>query len=323
MIDIPHILNMCNIPYQEYSKFYKIRCLNLSAHGNGDQDPSLCIYKDSYIGYCYTCRYSIHIEQIYKKFTGKNIGKKERYYYQKSPEIKKKEIGEVIMRGEIDSIFNNDIAYEYCKEKGLTKEFIKFFNVKYAKKVHFLDKDGNIHLNRLSKPIILYNRLAFPIVENNKIVGMELRDVTGNSKLKVFYPRDSCTSTLFGIDNLDITKPLHLVEGIKSLWKLWTIEKNSTTCFGVAINSEQRKLLYKFPEIIIWPDNDKAGNKFINYLEKFYDKPIYVCWRNNLDKSDPNDYSIDEIKKMNQNKVLLNKMDLEESGLFDKPQYKF
>lgn len=328
-MDIESILNICGLSYITHSDFYRIRCLNLNYHEKGDEHPSLCIYKDSQIGYCYTCGYTIHINKLYYLITGNKLNDNAEYnkyqynqtlkYKNKIEPAKVRKLDEVIIESDLQSVYNNDIAYRYCISKGLNKDFIKFFKIKVLQK-------GRVYVKgKEDKPIFVYNRLVFPVVENKKVVSVELRDYTESQSKKVLYPRGSYVSTLFGIDNLDYNQPLHLTEGIKSLWKIWqTISHNSTSCFGIKINPIQAKLLNKFPEIILWSDNDKAGEQFITNLDECLDddKKIWICNRNGIfDDSDPNDYSTEEIKTIYQNKLILAEYDINKVDFFKKPDY--
>lgn len=311
-IDISNILQLCNIDYKEHNKYYRIHCFS----GNHpDNDPSMFLYKDSGVAFCFSCGFKIYINQIYKKFLGKELDlEKYRLDWKKPKKIKERAVNDIIIRGDLISIYSNEVAHQYAQRKGLHKDFIENFNVKVLKM-------GSITVGS-NKPMNVYNRLYFPVVENKTMVSIELRDYTESSSKKVLYPPDTNVSTLFGIDQLDYTKPLFLVEGIKSLWKLWLLERNSTSCFGIEINERQKDMLLKFPEIILLPDNDNGGNRFISNLSKFYyHKPIYIS-RPIPCGFDPNDITIDELKYiLYEKRQELEKWRLEQNGFFIQSSY--
>jgi DNA primase len=308
--NIAEILKQCGIDYKEKSNYFIFQCLNPT---HDDHDPSMRLYASSGIAHCFSCGYNLHINQIYKKFLGKDLDlNKYKYDYNKvkTKKVKEKVIGKIIVQGEILSIYNNDQAYQYAKLKGLSKEFVEFFNVKSIKM-------GTMQVEGY-KEIKLYNRLLFPIEENHKIVSIEARDYTGRSSKKLLYPEGSSVSSLYGIDYLDFSKPLNLVEGIKSLWKVWSIDHNSTSKFNNLLRDKQRELLVKFPEITLLPDNDEAGTKLLNDLAdlmKEHNKPLYIAMPEKHGY-DPNDLTIDEIKKILDKKKLVNEWDLEQTGCF-------
>lgn len=313
-IDIADILRVCGIEYKEKGKFFIISCLN-PAHI--DENPSMRLYADSGIAHCFSCGYNIHISQIYKKYIGKDLDLR-KYMYDfhkvKTKKVKEKIVGDIKITGELQSIFNNNLAYQYAIRKGLSKEFIEFFNVK-AIKVGTMQIDG-------FKEIKLFNRLIFPIKENNKLISIEARDYTEKSAKKIIYPDGSSVSTLFGIDHLDYNKPLIVVEGIKSLWKLWTIDHNSTSNFNNLVKERQKELYLKFPEITLFIDHDEAGEKLVDQFNEFYDKPLYIV-RPEKYGDDPNDLTIDEQKRLLDKRQLLEDWDMNQYNCFKGLDYRW
>lgn len=126
----------------------------------------------------------------------------------------------------------------------------------------------------------LYNKLAFPIYENNICVGVALRDVTGIFKPKwMFQPKGLKVSNI--LYNFDVAKKeieendldeIILVEGILDVMAFENIGiKNVVAIFGSSISEEQYKKILKLGvNVTLCFDNDDAGNKcYRKTKEKF------------------------------------------------------
>jgi len=124
-------------------------------------------------------------------------------------------------------------------------------------------------------------------------------------KPKVLYLSNSqVKKTIFNKDNLNYNEPLYLCEGTGSIPKLYQyISKNCSCVFGSEVTQEQLQILKNFKEIIIIPDNDSAGYKFVSFLHKFLSPfvKLYVIPLN-VDDTDVN--YISQIK--NTNKLEIN-----------------
>lgn len=95
------------------------------------------------------------------------------------------------------------------------------------------------------------------------------------------FPKNS---TLYGW-NFSYTEPLvYVVESAKTVLKLRDAGLNAVGTFGSSINDPQMRLLRRFQEgVVLCPDNDNAGAKWMadlmKYLERFV--PLYACFTPN------------------------------------------
>lgn len=95
---------------------------------------------------------------------------------------------------------------------------------------------------------------------------------------KNFYSSGAnVNSTIWNVENLDLSEDLVLCEGIPGtpkIWAHWT--KNVTAIFGAAVTPEQLEILSHFEKrIIVIPDNDDAGDVLIFTLYQYL-KDVWV-----------------------------------------------
>ena len=88
----------------------------------------------------------------------------------------------------------------------------------------------------------------------------------GEKEYKVIYPSSaggvggSAYRRLFNIDNLDVTRPLIVCEGIMDIVKIWSyIDKNVTCTYGASLKPQHKRDLQKFKDIIVFSDSDEGG----------------------------------------------------------------
>ena len=119
------------------------------------------------------------------------------------------------------------------------------------------------------------------------------------------FNKDSVLYNLNNVKNLCKTQPLVVVEGFKSVWKLYEYGiKNSVCIMGSRITAGQLSLLnvYANNDIIIMFDNDEAGVdgciKAVYHLEKEMPDiniiPVFITETDNNNKGlDPSDLTYD------------------------------
>ena len=125
----------------------------------------------------------------------------------------------------------------------------------------------------------LYNKIVFPLYENNECVGVALRDSTGEFKPKwMFQPKGlKVSNMLYGYDEAveeieNGCEEIILVEGILDVLAFNRIGiYNVVAIFGSSISDEQyRKILKLGINVVFCFDNDDAGNKcYKKAVEKF------------------------------------------------------
>ena len=168
--------------------------------------------------------------------------------------------------------------------RGMSKEFIDFFKVGFIRNslVYIQKKD---HYIDNPKKVRFFDRLCVPIYEDERRVSIEGRRIDGEKEYKVIYPSSaggvggSAYRRLFNIDNLDISKPLIVCEGIMDIVKIWSyIDKNVTCTYGASLKPQHKRDLQKFKDIIVFSDSDEGGEHMIDYIYNFItDREIRVA----------------------------------------------
>ena len=147
-----------------------------------------------------------------------------------------------------DSVEDNSNVIAYLKKRGFAEETIKFFDIGQTKKgdVQFKLKDIN-----------------------GRLVGVKYRHAHavkhGESK---YWWQGDCSPcySLFNINHIDITQPLTICEGYLDAMAIWqsgnhnvvSIPGGATDLNWIKYNFD---FLEKFKKIILWLDNDTAGEE--------------------------------------------------------------
>lgn len=284
-IGLSTILDYCGIFYKEHRKSYSFK-----SPFRDEKKPSGVLYKNS----CYFVDFggeNMSIFKFFTKLTGQrikeiwpdffqNINHQKLYIKRTIKKIEKKEIT-ISIKGAFHSLYENKIALNYCYERGMTDQFIKEFDIVYCK---------HMWINKT----LFTNRVLIPIIENNKIISYEGRDYTKLQNPKVLYPEGGSVSTLFNIDKLDTKKTLIITEGLMDLIKIYLhITKNVTSTFGIKVTDIQKNLLSKFSDIILFPDDDRGGENFIDTFDTFYSKNFRIA---KVLNKDPGESTLEEIR---------------------------
>ena len=224
-----------------------------------DKTPSMSFNVERGIWRCFSCGRSGNLNQICKelldksafKILGKNFDEDAEFINllnkSKEPEDYKK-IPEVNLSVDGTMSRLNDDCISYLMNRGISLNVSRDFKMRYMEK-------GYINGTPFTK------RLLIPVIEGNKTLSYEGRDITGQSNKKVLYPSKSSVNTLYDIDSLERDKPVYIVEGLMDLAILREEPyfKNSTSIFGSNPTRRKAALLSDFKEIIWIPDNDNAG----------------------------------------------------------------
>jgi DNA primase len=68
-----------------------------------------------------------------------------------------------------------------------------------------------------------------------------------------------------------------VVEGIMDLVPVWKVHENVTCTFGIQLTHRQKKLLKEFPDVVLMPDSDDGGERFIDIMDSFYEKEFFIA----------------------------------------------
>jgi 5S rRNA maturation endonuclease (ribonuclease M5) len=266
-----------------------------------DEIPSMALYKSSLIVYDFGTRYTARIETFVRDVSGldlyrdilnmkpsQRIDLQYQSMMRKKPEDTKPTKGEheLTISGRFYSITSltglvREQVDGYCRKRHIEDEFIQNFHVQYS---------AMSWVNGTP----FRDRLIIPIVEDSKTISIEGRDVSGKQTPKVVYPKDSSVNTLFGIDHLDPTKMLIVVEGVMDLVQIWTcITKNVTATFGSKVTKRQHELLDQFDSLVVIPDDDQGGREFFRSICEHRGYPVPSCF---VPEKDPGESSLEELK---------------------------
>lgn len=143
---------------------------------------------------------------------------------------------------------DRSIVEQYMAKRGISKETLDFCHVKQSKDgwcaFQFYDEDGKLISTK------------YRISHSPK-----------KGELKWCWQKDiSVHDILYGVDKIDVTKPLLVVEGCAD--RLAAVEAGFQNTVSIPNGAESDKwidynydFLSQFDEIILWFDNDEAGKK--------------------------------------------------------------
>jgi len=256
-----------------------------------DKNPSAALYKDRWLFKCFSCDATYSFPKLYEELKGKPW--EEHGEFSMLPTPIKDTMPEpfrnafAITEGRVTSVYDNAKAINYCRSRGVSDEFMEFFNFQ-ATEICKFEKIG-----RDDKAAIWQNRLLIPINLNGKPYNLEGRDYTRKQLPKCLYPKHCKLDICFNQDNLDKSKPLIVCEGIMDIHKIWSsVNKNVTCTFGMSLSDGQKEFLKDASDVILFIDDDAAGHKSVSIFEKFMSHDFKVAV---VSGTDPGGADIDQI----------------------------
>lgn len=257
--------------------------------------------KDNDLMYkCHNCGHGAHfgtmLKQmdtlLYKEYVLERYadgGNRKKFGTEKAvKEVVKKEEPEVSLWTQLmDCLYDlptDHEAIEYVNGRGLPKDS--------HKRLYFVDNIKNIvQLNYKYKESIRTEepRLAIPFVnENGKLTALSLRGMRGEALRYILIKIDEDAPTVYGLDNVDKTQPVTVVEGpLDSLF----IE-NSIACAGTSFNKIEELGLDKDNTRIVF-DNQPKNTEVCKLVEKYVDMGYkVVIWPETIGEKDINDMAI-------------------------------
>jgi len=173
---------------------------------------------------------------------------------------------------------------EYVNGRGLPKDS--------HKRLYFVDNIKNVvQLNYKYKESIRTEepRLAIPFVnENGKLTALSMRGMRGEALRYILIKIDEDAPTVYGLDNVDKTQPVTVVEGpLDSLFI-----RNSIACAGTSFNKIEELGLDKDNTRIVF-DNQPKNTEVCKLVEKYVDMGYkVVIWPETIGEKDINDMVI-------------------------------
>ena len=298
LVDLKILLGMLGIKFKEFDNKFKARCPNPE---HEDKNPSWVLYKESGVHKCFSnCGFQGPLSHLVKSLTGRSIfeylkiGNPESYVFSSSLKKRNKPIiipKGVTITGELYSVFDDTVVMGYLKNRGINRDFINTFGLKYIKTA------------KINK-VIWRDRVCIPIKENGEVLSIAGRDFTELQTPKELYAKNASVNTLFNIDNINFDKPLFVVEGIMDFVNVWTnLSKNVCSVFGVALTKRQIEILMRAKNLIWFPDNDEAGRSVVDLYDRYVNEEFEVMFPPN-EGQDPGDCSITDLEAAIKNKVL-------------------
>lgn len=217
----------------------RYRCPNGHAHKNNDKTPAMNWVSDGHYFHCKVCGNTINIYTYLHKYlhqTFSEIMKSESidgFIEKRNGFIAKKE-------SEISKITKEQI--EYCKSRGITEETIKKFKLSNA--------NGYI---------------GMPYFVDGFLSGVKKKNIKNDDRPKNISIEGSKFG-LFNRDNVDMSKPLIIVEGEFDCMIVDQCGYNNVVSVGTGANSVESVIeicndfINQFTEVILFSDNDEFGD---------------------------------------------------------------
>tara|TARA_B110000967_G_C18897525_1_gene571855 strand:- start:1693 stop:2511 length:819 start_codon:yes stop_codon:yes gene_type:complete len=199
---------------------------------------------------------------------------------EKVPEITCKPLWATLM----DSLYDLPADHEavsYVNNRGLPKSSHK--NLYYVDNVQDI-----VQLNYKYKDRIITEepRLAIPFVdENGKLTALSLRGMRGEELRYILVKIDEDASTVYGLDNIDKSMPVTVVEGpLDSLFL-----SNAIACAGTSFNKIEQLGLDKETLTIVF-DNQPKNKDVCKLMSKYIKMGYNICiWPDSIEQKDIND----------------------------------
>ncbi len=266
---------------------------------HNEKTPSFNVNNDKSLFYCFGCKTGGNILNFITKY--KNLSFLEAIDYiskysgisyyideKKKPLNSDEKLIFQILKYTNDffqlSLNNSKQVIKYLRERGLSNEEIKTFNLGFCPDekylINFLQEKG-FDTEKIKKTDLLIknksneyfgrfrNRITFPIFDfSNKLVGFGGRTI-GVSKIKYINSQESVvfkkSQILFGlsqnVDYIRKEKEIFLVEGYMDVIRLFSFGiKNAVSSLGTTLSELQLRKLWNFSSLpYICFDGDEAG----------------------------------------------------------------
>lgn len=169
------------------------------------------------------------------------------------------------------------------------------FGLMYAKEI-------KVEKKSTKEEFTLYERLLIPIYVDGIQIGASLRKIRAKDNPKWYHVPHTIETRniLYNIDNCNLDNKIIVCEGIFDVWRWYEAGFKNVVCtFGAHVTDEQYRMLLRTGKDIIWSfDNDDAGNNATKKATELFK------WKANQwviklkEGKDPSDCSIEELKKL-------------------------
>lgn len=258
-----------------------------------DKTPSMSIDLSRGICHCFSCGWKGTLNKLAKETVNKSaysiVQKKFNeeledfnsftITFQPKSLEEIKQTPKVTLEIEGDLTHLNDACLVYLAGRGISSDLARKFKMRYM-------EHGYINGTPFHK------RLLIPVYESGSLLAYEGRDITGSSKKKVLYPKNSSVNTLYDLDNLKRDEPLYVTEGLMDLiiLRAHPFFRNSTSLFGASFTERKAALLSEFKSVVFIPDNDAAGFESIERYSQKITSPVIKVLPVPEPMKDPGDF---------------------------------
>jgi DNA primase len=149
------------------------------------------------------------------------------------------------------------------KYKDFHTDTIAHFGLKYVESIDLFNKEG--------KTYTLKNRLLFPVIQENVMVGISLRRIKSTDVPKWSHQpvRFDTNAFLYNFDEVKDQSIITICEGITDVWAYYEIGIPACCTFGAHLTDKQYALLMKTGADLVWSyDGDDAGRKATDFALK-------------------------------------------------------
>jgi len=187
-------------------------------------------------------------------------------------------------------------AVEYCDSRMLPDEA--------TKRLYYIsDVRDIVQLNNKYRASITTSepRLVIPFCnEHGRLTGVTLRAMRGEALRYIMVKVDESAPTVFGLDTVDKTQPITVVEGpLDSLFL-----DNAIACAGVAFNQIERLNLPLSLTTIVF-DNQPKNLELCKLMYKYIKDGFSICiWPDSIAGKDINEMVLDGMKPLEIQKII-------------------
>ena len=201
---------------------------------------------------------------------------------------------------------------EYIKSRGFTDKTIQDFrlfmvkdyaNVSWSLKQRFstLDLQESGLFNDKNNLIFYAHPLIIPYYRNGRIVYLQGRVLgpppEGHGRYQFLYKHPLTLFNADALDKIKLDQDVYITEGAFDCMRLVQAGKTAVSLGTANVFKKDWAKLFKRANVIFYLDNDKAGHKAADELEKIFSHFGLTCSRKQLpdEYKDVNDYYTDKL----------------------------
>lgn len=310
----------------------KYQCPNSSAHKHGDKNASMSWDNKKNVFYCFTCGKNINIYSYYKDYENKSFmdiipkhirDDKNDNNIKKIKNEVRRESKLMYEKGDLQELTKKD--KEYLNNRGLADNTLKQFQVRSTKYTYQLDKKTNEYIK------VKNEFPAFIYFDKKNINGIKYRPNWENCKYASYQ---NSNFSLYGKHLIDMSKKeVFIIEGeidcmiLKQNFPTKNIGSIPTGANSLETFFEKEKDFFdNFDNIIVIPDNDKAGKQMLIKFENYFgDKVSTIDFKRYQGEKDAcdlfNKHGYEGLKSMLRTTISTNIFDISEIEIAPEDNY--